>query len=290
MKNKLLLLIVLFTLHLNALDNKGIHHYIKQYMEKKMHSKVEKIETISSYPIQGTHGWKVYFLSLDMNVKMGKVIRKRTISQVVFAKGNRIAFALKNSKNQNYKKLLKPKVPHSAYDDKHLLVGNKNAKHKILVMSDPFCPFCQEIIPKLIDDVIANPDTFALYYYHLPLLRIHPASDTTSRAMLIFQKKNDVKNLKKMYHLLVNPRERNADIILKEINKQAGTNIKRVHIYTDEIEKDLKEDHTLKKRLMVTGTPTIFIDDVWDPTRFAYKNYLPKAQRTQLKKKNIEKH
>jgi len=154
------------------------------------------------------------------------------------------------------------------------LVGNKNAKHKILVLSDPFCPYCQEIVPKLIDDVKANPTVFALYYYHLPLLRIHPASDTATRAMLLFQKRGEINHLKSMYHLVVNPKEINAGIVLKAIKDKTGVKIKRVDIYSDEVNHALDVDKILKKRLMVTGTPTIFIDGLWDPTRMRYKTYL----------------
>ncbi|SFV53664.1 hypothetical protein MNB_SV-14-26 [hydrothermal vent metagenome] len=243
-------------------------------MAKKMNSPVTKIETISSYTIKNTHGWEVYFLSLNVNMKLGKVTRNRTINQVVFTKGNKISFSLKDKSGKDYKNILKPKVPVEAYDDEHLLVGNRDAKHKLLVFSDPFCPYCQEIVPTLIDDVKANPKTFALYYYHLPLLRIHPASDTATRAMLIFQKRGDLKHLKDMYHLLVNPREINADVVLKAIKEKTGIQIKRVDIYSDEINNRLKRDRKLKKRLMLTGTPTIFLDGLWDATRFKYKTFL----------------
>jgi len=270
MKKRILFIIALLTFQAQAVSEEGIHHYIKKYMSKKMHSPILKIDTISSYEIKNTHGWKVYFLSMKMESG------KRRIPQVVFTKGNKISFSLKDKKGQDYKDSLKPKVPLEAYDEKHLLVGNKNAKHKILVLSDPFCPYCQEIVPKLIDDVKANPNTFALYYYHLPLLRIHPASDTATRAMLIFQKRGDLKHLKDMYHLLVSPREINADVILKAIKKKTGVTIKRVDIYTDEINRELKADKKLKKRLMVTGTPTIFIDGLWDSTRKKYKSYIGK--------------
>ncbi|SFV67260.1 Secreted protein, suppressor for copper-sensitivity ScsC [hydrothermal vent metagenome] len=245
-------------------------------MAKKMDAPVTKIETISSYTIKNTHGWKVYFLSLDVNMKLGKVTRNRTINQVAFTKGNKISFSLRDKAGKDYKNILKPKVPIEAYNDEHLLVGNKDAKHKLLVFSDPFCPYCQEIVPKLIDDVKANPKIFALYYYHLPLLRIHPASDTATRAMLIFQKRGDLKHLKDMYHLLVNPREINADVVLKAIKDKTGIKIKRVDIYSDEINNRLKRDKKLKKRLMLTGTPTIFLDGLWDATRFKYKTFLPK--------------
>jgi protein-disulfide isomerase len=276
MKQRILVFITLLTLQLSAVDKEGVHYYIKDYMEKKMHSPVDKIETISSYEIKDTNGWEVYFLSLDINIKMGSVTRKRTIPQIVFTKDNKIAFSLKDKFDQDYKKLLKPKVPDSAYDDAHLLVGNKDAEHKILVMSDPFCPYCQEIIPVLIDDVKKNPNKFALYYYHLPLVRIHPASDITTKAMHLFHEKGDVENMKKLYHLIVDPKERNAIAILDAIKKKTGVRIKLSEVHSEKVLNALAFDLAMKKRLMVTGTPTIFIDGTWDYTRMAYKKYLKK--------------
>jgi protein-disulfide isomerase len=276
MKRRILFIIALFTFQLQALNQEGVHHYVKQYIEKKTKSPVANIETLSTYTIQGAKGWEVYFLSLKVDVQSGRTRKKRTVSQIAFTKGNKLAFSLKDKSGQDYKNILKPKVPLDAYDSEHLLVGNKNAKHKILILSDPFCPYCQEITPQLIDDVKAHPNTFALYYYHLPLLRIHPASDTATRAMLIFQKRGDIEHLKEMYHLVVNPREINADVVLKAIKDKTGVQIKRVDIYSSEINNALATDKILKKRLMVTGTPTIFIDGIWDSTRMAYKNYLKK--------------
>jgi protein-disulfide isomerase len=276
MKSKILSIMALLTLQLQAVDNNGVHKYIKQYIETKMHSSVEKVETLSSYAIEGTNGWEVYFLSLDVNVKMGNVTRKKSVPQVIFTKGNKIAFSLKDKFNQDYKKVLKPKVPDEAYDDAHLLVGNKDASHKILVISDPFCPYCQEIIPKLIDDVKANPDVFALYYYHLPLLRIHPASEVTTRAMHLFHERGEIDNVKKLYHLVVDPKERNVEVILSAIKKKTGVRLKRSNVNSHKVKKALKFDIAMKKRLMVTGTPTIFIDGVWDHTRKKYKDYLKK--------------
>jgi len=274
MKKRILFIITLLTLQLHALNQEGVHHYVKKYIEKKSDSPVTHIETISTYTIADANGWEVYFLSLDVEMKIGRTTKKRTIPQVVFTKGNKLAFSLKDKSGQDYKQNLKPRVPIEAYDKEHLLVGNKDAKHKILILSDPFCPYCQEITPQLIDDVKANPATFALYYYHLPLLRIHPASDTATRAMLIFQKRGDIEHLKDMYHLIVNPREINAGVVLKAIEDKTGVKIKRVEIYSNEVNRALEVDKRLKKRLMVTGTPTIFIDGIWDPTRVAYKGYL----------------
>jgi protein-disulfide isomerase len=274
MKLKILLAIVLLTLQVSAVDDNGVRHYIKKYMEKKTNSKVNKIETISHYEIAGTNGWEVYFLSLDMNIKLGSSYQKRTVPQVVFTKGNKITFSLKDQYDQSYAKLLKPTVPVEAYDDEHFLVGGKNAPHKILVFSDPFCPYCQEIVPEMITMVEAHPETFGLYYYHLPLLKIHPASDVTTKVMHLLHKKGDASSVKALYHLLLDPKETNVKKILKAIKDKTGKSFSKSDISSSSVNAAMEFDKAMKKRLMVTGTPTIFIDGVWDPTRLRYKNYI----------------
>ena len=276
MRSKILLLMFLATVQLLAVSQKSVEFYVKKYIEKKTNSPVQSIETLSSYPIEGTNGWKVYFLSLDVKVKMGKESIVRKVNQVVFNKGGKIAFSLKDKKGKDYAKILKPKVPAYAYDKKHLLAGDVNAKHKLLVMSDPFCPFCQEIVPKIIETVQKNPKLFALYYYHLPLLRIHPASDLTTKAMHVFQERGHVRKLKQCYHLVVSEKEKNPKVILKAIADKTGVYFTEKGLNHVEIKEALAFDKAMKKRLMVTGTPTIFIDGIWDPTRFKYKEYLPK--------------
>ena len=274
MKLKILLGMLLVTLYANAIDDNGVRHYIKKYMEKKTHSTVNSIETISSYEIAGTNGWEVYFLSLNMKIKLGNSYQQRTVPQVVFTKGNKITFSLKDQHAQSYAQLLKPTVPDEAYNEEHFLVGSKNAPHKILVFSDPFCPYCQEIVPEMISMVEAHPKTFGLYYYHLPLLKIHPASDVTTKVMHLLHKEGDIKNLKALYHLLIDPKEKKVSKILKAIKTKTGKSFSKSDIDSSDIKSAMKFDKAMKKRLMVTGTPTIFIDGVWDPSRLRYKNYI----------------
>ncbi len=274
MKLKILLGMLLITLQANAVDDNGVRHYIKKYMEKKTHSTVNNIETISSYEIAGTNGWEVYFLSLDMNIKLGNSYQQRTVPQVVFTKGNKITFSLKDQYQQSYAKLLKPTVPAEAYNDEHFLAGSKNAAHKILVFSDPFCPYCQEIVPEMISMVEKNPQVFGLYYYHLPLLKIHPASDVTTKVMHLLHKKGDIKNVKALYHLSIDPKEKSVNKILKAIKTKTGKSFSKSDISSSDVISAMEYDKAMKKRLMVTGTPTIFIDGVWDPTRTKYKSYI----------------
>ena len=282
MKIKALALILLATVQLFAISQKKVEYYVKKYIEKKTHSNVEKIETISTYEVGGTNGWHVNFLSLDVKMKMGKVYRNKHLSQVVFTKGKKIAFSLKDKKGREYAKLLKPMVPKSAYNKRHLLAGNIDAQHKILLISDPFCPFCQEIVPPLITAVQKHPNLFALYSYQLPLVRIHPASAVVTKVMVLLHDEGKVEDYKKMYHLLVSEKERKESVILKAIEKKIGRKFTHKELMSPNIKKTLAFDMAMKKRLFVTGTPTIFIDGVWDPTRMAYKKYLKKAKKKKV--------
>lgn len=274
MKIKILLLMVMATAQLLAVSQKSVEFYVKKYIEQKTKSHVAGIETLSNYTVEGTNGWKVYFLTLDVKMKIGKEYLNKKVNKIAFTKGSKITFSLKDSNGKDYAKNLKPKVPQSAYDSKHLLVGNADAEHKILVMSDPFCPYCQEIVPKLIEAVQENPKTFALYYYHLPLLRIHPASDITTKAMHVFHERGEVKKLKQCYHLLVSEREKNPEVVLNEIASKTGVKFTQKELNKPEILEAFAFDKAMKKSLMITGTPTIFIDGIWDPTRFKYKEYI----------------
>ena len=288
MKLKVIVLVLLATVQIFAISQKSVEYYVKKYIEKKTHSHVEKIETISTYEVGGTHGWHVYFLSLNVKMKMGKVYRKRHLSQVVFAKGKKIAFSLKDKKGQEYAKILKPTVPQSAYDKRHLLAGNANAQHKILLISDPFCPFCQEIVPPLITAVQKHPNLFALYSYQLPLVRIHPASAVVTKVMVLLHDEGKVEDYKKMYHLLVSEKERKESVVLKAIEKKIGRKFTHKDLMNTKIKEALAFDMAMKKRLFVTGTPTIFIDGVWDPTRMAYKDYIKKAKTQKVTLKQEE--
>ena len=279
MRIKAIVLILFATVQLFAVSQKQVEFYVKGHMEKKTHSPVQKIRTVSTYEIGGTDGWHVYFLELDINLKMGKTTKKRRVTQVVFGKGKKIAFSLKDKKGQEYSKILKPLVPKSAYDKRHLLAGDADAQHKILLISDPFCPFCQEIVPPLITDVQQHPNLFALYSYQLPLVRIHPASKVVTKVMVLLHDEGRVEDYKKMYHLLISEKERKESVILKVIEKKIGRKFTHKDLMNPKIKEALVFDKAMKKRLFVTGTPTIFIDGVWDPTRFAYKRYIKEAEK-----------
>jgi protein-disulfide isomerase len=166
---------------------------------------------------------------------------------------------------------MKPDLPDAYYDDAHLLYGNKNAAHKLVVFSDPDCPFCRQDVPRIIEDVKKNPDKLALYYYHMPLLRLHPVSDVLTRIMEVLQKQGKIDDALKMYKLKINYRERNATKILAAVKKQFGIDIPEAEINKPEIKDAVNADTDKGKKMMINGTPTVYYDGKFDDTRIQYK-------------------
>jgi len=284
MKIKLLILLIIISVtQANAMSDNNVKSYMKRYVEKKMKSQVNQIDIISSYPIDDAKGWSVYFLSIRVKVKLGNSYQEAIVPQTVFTKGDRITLKLMKKgklnkdgtrqKGKNYAKLLKPKVPDEAYNSEHFIFGNPNAPHKILMFTDPFCPYCRGKIREVMAIVNNNPQKYALYYYHFPLVKIHPASDVTTKAMHILQKRGDITDMLKLYHLPIKASETDIDKILKAIKKKTGVTITKQEINSPETKEAINFDKSMGRRVQVTSTPTIFIDGQWDSTRKAYKKY-----------------
>jgi len=273
-----LLILIALTFNLNAMNKIEVKRYMKNYIEKKMNSPVKKIDVISNYYLDEVPDWEVYFLSMRVDITINGKTKTTTVPQTVFTKGDRITFKLmkkgvNGKKNINYAKLLKPKVPKSAYDNAHFIGGSKNAPHKILVFSDPFCPYCQEKIPEIVNFVKKNPKIYGLYYYHLPLLKIHPAADLVTKAMHLFHKKGEIDKMIALYDLFLEPTEKDPNEIIQAIKEKTGKKFTLAQLSTKALKNAIKNDLKMRKRLQVTSTPTIFIDGIWDKKRVKYKKY-----------------
>jgi protein-disulfide isomerase len=247
-------------------------------MVKNSNITISKVDIIEKQALDEPKGWDVYFVNIHAEVKKSPTITdKVTVPETLFVKDGFTVPTLINMKTgKDYKSMLKPKLKDDVYDDKHLVAGNKDAKHKIVVFSDPKCPFCQEKVPEIYKAVKENPETFALYYYHFPLLRIHPVSDILTRVMLIEQKKGHFDNAMKAYSLDVNVRERNATKVLAKVKEKMGIDLTEKDLDAKEIADELKADQEVATKALVGGTPTVFIDGKWDRSRNGYKKLLEK--------------
>jgi protein-disulfide isomerase len=160
------------------------------------------------------------------------------------------------------------------YDDAHLLFGNKDAAHKIIVFSDPMCPFCQEVVPEIMKAAKEHPDKIALYYYHLPLLRIHPVSKYLTRIMHIAQEQGKTDVIEKMYSLKIPPRTTDLKKILPAVKKHTGFEVTEKELNDKKVVDALTKDEKAAGKMMVNGTPTVYIDGQWDKMRDGYKKLI----------------
>jgi protein-disulfide isomerase len=258
-----------------VLSQKDLLKFIKRNVVRNPRVKVNKVEIVETKQDARLPGWDIIFSTMNLSFQK----REMNAPLMIFKNGNLLTTELYDMKTgKSYSKEIKPNVSKKLYDDEHLLMGHKDAKHKILVFSDPQCPFCQDVMPDIFKAVKENPDTFALYYYHLPLKRLHPVSDALTRVMHVAQKDGKVDMATKMYQLNIDIRETNETKILNAIDKQFGYKVTKEQIDAKEVKDAIKADEDTAAKMMVGGTPTVYIDGKWDRLRNGYKKYLPKKK------------
>jgi thiol-disulfide isomerase/thioredoxin len=256
---------------LNAsIDDKKILEYEKNRLAKNPQITIESVKIAMKKELD-QEGW--YGIVFDVVAKLdGKTVKAKDI---VFTNGEMISNELFNIKTKkSYKDFMKPKLTQKYYNDEHLIAGNKDAKHKIVLFSDPLCPFCIEYAPELIKDVQKNPNKFALYYYHFPLLSLHPDSNVITKAMHIASqmgiKDVTLKTYQGNFYKDLKGLKNSDEKVLKTFNKIMKTNIKIDQINSKEVKKAIEYDIFMGEEAMVQGTPTVFFDGVYDKTRYKY--------------------
>jgi len=272
--SKLLMSTIAATVALSAnMSEKDLTNYFKKFIVKNPSVKVMGTEILDIRKIPEHPGWEAYLTNMKLKFKNKEV----SAPQIVFVNGSLATSMLLDIKSgKDYSKELKPKVPVSLYDDAHRLFGNKDARHKIVVFSDPQCPFCMETIPDIMKAAREHPETFVLYYYHLPLMRIHPVSGILVRVMHVAQEKGQNDVVEKLYSLKIDSRETNVDKVLAAVKKQSGFTVSKEEIEKTEVKEAIKKDEDAAARMMVSGTPTVYVDGEWDKGREKYKTLMPK--------------
>ena len=252
-------------------DNKTLVKYVKRNIVKNPQVTVKGVTLLEKKTHKDLPGWTILLTTMDMSYQ-GKEVHA---PETMFIKDGLITGHLVNQKTGNdYRSEIKPTVPDSMYDAKHLLFGNKDAKHKILIFSDPQCPFCQEVVPAIFNAAKAHPETLAVYYYHLPLLRIHPVSGILTKVMHIAQEQGKFDVVEKIYSLKINPKETNMKKVLAAVKKHSGFTVTEAQVNAKEVAAAIKEDELASTKLMVAGTPAVYLDGKWDKMRNGYEKLI----------------
>lgn len=263
------LLVATVALSANAQpDNALLVNYVKKAVVKNPQVSVKGVTVIESKTDKNLPGWNILLTTMDLEYQKKDI----HAPEMMFVKDGLVTGNLVDLKTgMNYRNTIKPSVPKSMYDDAHLIFGHKDAAHKVLVFSDPQCPFCKETVPPILKAAEDNPTKIALYYYHLPLVRIHPVSDVLTRVMHVAQSEGKMDVLEKIYTLKINPRETNMTKILSAVQDHTGYSVTAAKVDAQEVKDALKADTDAAGRMMVSGTPTIYIDGKWDQSRTGYK-------------------
>ncbi|WP_321312453.1 thioredoxin domain-containing protein [Halarcobacter sp.] len=272
-------LISVFTLSVlfigSLLANDSVDSKVLDF-EKNRFSKNKRVEikdiSVNLKKQMPQAGWFGYIIDLDVDFA-GKNVKAK---DVVFSNGELIAPELFDIKTGlALKDLMTPKLTKEYYKDKNLIAGNSNAKDKIVVFSDPLCPFCMDYVPDVINYVKKHDKSIALYYYHFPLLRIHPASNALTKLMALGKTKNIEDIELKVYNIdwdkYFNSRETNAEKILKAFNSEFKTNFSLDDLNSKEITNEVAEDIKMGEEVLVQGTPTIFINGEQDKSKLKYE-------------------
>ena len=217
--------------------------------------------------------WYGYILDVQAQIPTSEDSSKVVnVKDIIFTNGQYVSLDLLDLKTgKSLKSLVAPTLTKEYYKKDRLIAGNHNAKDKIVIFSDPLCPFCMDYVPDVINYVNKNSDNIALYYYHFPLLRIHPAAGPLSQIMEVAKHKN-IKDLElKVYEIdwdkYFDSKSIDRKKILEAFNKELKTNIS-----LDEINKvNIQDDIKMGEDVMVQGTPTIFINGKKDNTKEKYK-------------------
>ena len=268
--SKILSISILIASSLYASNDESIVDFEKKRISQNPNVEVKsiKINTKKELPL---NGWYGYILDVEANVQ-GKSINAKDI---LFSDGKYISLELIDSETgKSLKDLVTPNLTDNFHDKSKLIAGNHNAKDKIVIFSDPLCPFCKDYVPDVIKYVNKNKDSIALYYYNFPL-SIHPAATPLSKLIEVAKHKG-VKDVElRAYEIDWEPyfdvKTTDEKKILEAFNKEFKTNIKLEEISTNEIKALIEKDITMGEEVMVAGTPTIFVNKVKDSTKLKYE-------------------
>ncbi|MCK9473411.1 thioredoxin domain-containing protein [Sulfurimonas sp.] len=268
---KLLAIIAVVSSFANANTiNEKIETFIEGSFENNPNIKSINAKVLSKNEILEYKNWNAYMVELDAILK--KDGRQIVQKMMWFSDGEVVTkelFALKEGKEMN--EFVSIPFKDKYYNKANLIYGNENAKHKVVIFSDPLCPFCKTFVPEAIDYMKKEPNKYALYYYHFPLESIHPASVELAKAAITLELQGRKNVVLDLYKVKVDPNEKSNEKILLEFNKVMNSNIKPFELFSKEVIAHFKNDLEVASMLMVNGTPTIFFDGKLDKTKMKYK-------------------
>lgn len=231
------------------------------------------IKVVSKIPLQKPKGWEAYIIQMDGEAKAGDKTQPISQRSIYFVGGGAITTDLYDLKTgEKLSNSISPEFNSKYYDEAHHLFGDKNAAHKVVIFSDPLCPFCRTFVPEALSYMKKYPKTFAVYYFHFPLRSLHPAAMPLVKAAYIAEEQGRKGIVEGLYKVKVDGREPNKQKVLDAFNKVQNTKIILKDLSNPIAKKHMEHDMSVAQEHLVNGTPTVFFDGKKDKTKMKYKN------------------
>jgi hypothetical protein len=258
-------------LNANVEDIKVVDFLQKSFSKNPNIVKMD-ISIADKSKVEAMAGWDAYIVKIIATVKTSEGEKDIVQKMVYFSNGEYITQDLVNlNTNESLKESVTPTFKDSFYSKANLIYGDVNAKHKVAIFSDPLCPYCGTFVPEAIEYMKKEPKKFAIYYYHFPLVSLHPASVVLTKAAIAAELKGHKNSVLELYKVKVNPRETNVDVILKAFNQTLKTKITPADVASAEVTKHFDFGINAADEMMVQGTPSVFFDGKVDKTKTMYK-------------------
>jgi len=247
---------------------------VQEFLERSLvdNNNIENVEinVVDIIKVEQLNGWNAYVIDIKAILKKQK--RKVKQKMFLFSDGEVITQELNMLKSgDSLLELIKPPFKDEYYKKENLIYGDVDAKHKVVIFSDPLCPFCRGFVPNAIKEMKKEPKKFAIYYYHFPLPSLHPAAVSLVKAAYAAELKGYKDVVLKLYNVKINSKERDVEKILKAFNETMGTDIKAKDLKSKAVLEHFENDLDVAESLMVGGTPTLFLDGKLDRTKKRYK-------------------
>lgn len=266
-------LLAIFAIFMNMLfaNEKLVIEFEKNRIEQNPNIILNSVKLFYTKKLDIKGDWSAYILDVDVDIQDKNML----IKDILFSNGEIVTPELFDLKQKiSLKDSATPDLDSSYYDKSKLVAGTFGAKNSIVVFSDPLCPFCQRYIPELIDYVNKNSKNMALYYYSFPLMQIHKASFDLSK-LIDIAKQNDKTMVKRAYSVnwakYFDENSSDSKVILESFNKELKLDIKLETLELERYSKNIEKEIQMAERVLVNGTPTIFINGKKDSTREEYK-------------------
>ena len=162
---KLLATSLLLVSFVNASETgASLIEYLDDKYSENTNIKNLELEIEEEVSLRELKDWKAYIVVLRATLKQkpANLITQRVIW---FSNGKIITKELTSLKTgDNLSDEVRPKFKDEYYKKENLIYGNENAEHKVVIFSDPLCPFCRNFVPGAIEDMKKQPKKFAIYF------------------------------------------------------------------------------------------------------------------------------